>query len=77
MKNTGGYTGADGDYFTTGNEPANGRMFTTLDNDNDVWNEGTAQLTGRVDGGSTAVLISTQTFSHLIMTILKLHYTSK
>ncbi|XP_065901505.1 ryncolin-4-like [Dysidea avara] len=35
----GGYIGGDGDYFTAGNEPPNGRMFTTLDNDNDVWNE--------------------------------------
>ena len=35
----GGYTGGDDDYFTTGSEPANGRMFKTLDNDNDVWNE--------------------------------------
>ena len=33
----GGYTGGDGDYFTTGDEPANGRMLTTLDNDNDVY----------------------------------------
>jgi len=23
-----------------GNEPANGRMFTTVDNDNDVWSGG-------------------------------------
>ena len=38
----GGYTGGDGDYFTAGNEPANGRMFTTLDNDNDLWSNNCA-----------------------------------
>ena len=38
----GGYIGGDGDYFTTGNEPANGRMFTTLDNDNDLWSSNCA-----------------------------------
>ena len=31
----GGYTGGDGDYFS-GSEIANGRMFTTLENDNDL-----------------------------------------
>jgi len=32
-----GYTSGDGDHFNTGNEPVNGRMFSTLDNDNDLW----------------------------------------
>ena len=31
-----GYTGISGDYFTTGNEPANNAKFSTYDNDNDV-----------------------------------------
>ena len=34
-----GYISGDGDYFTTGNEPPNCTMFTTLDNDNDLWND--------------------------------------
>ena len=38
----GGYTGGDGDYFTAGSEPINGRMFTTVDNDNDLWNDNCA-----------------------------------
>ena len=38
----GGYTGGDGDYFTAGNQPANNKMFTTLDNDNDLWNNNCA-----------------------------------
>ncbi|XP_065901498.1 fibroleukin-like [Dysidea avara] len=36
------YTDGDGDYFTGGSEPANSRMFTTLDNDNDAWNSNCA-----------------------------------
>ena len=32
-----GYTGGSGDYFTTGNQPANNAKFSTYDNDNDVW----------------------------------------
>jgi len=34
-----GYINGDGDYFTTGNEPPNCTMFTTLDNDNDLWDD--------------------------------------
>ena len=37
-----GYTGGSGDYFTTGNEPANNAKFSTYDNDNDVWNNNCA-----------------------------------
>lgn len=31
-----GYTGISGDYFTTGNQPANNSQFTTYDDDNDA-----------------------------------------
>lgn len=37
-----GYTGISGDYFTTGNEPANNAKFSTYDNDNDVWSSNCA-----------------------------------
>ena len=43
----GGYIGGDGDYFTTGNHPANGKMFTTLDNDNDLWSSGNCAVSWR------------------------------
>jgi len=33
----GGYTGGSGYYFTAGNQPANNKQFTTMDNDNDEW----------------------------------------
>ena len=36
----GGHVGGDGDYFTSGDQPTNNRMFTTLDNDNDLWKYG-------------------------------------
>ena len=36
----GGYTGGDGNYFIVGDQPANGRMFSTVDNDNDAWSNG-------------------------------------
>ena len=41
-----GYTGGSGDYFTTGNEPANYTKFTTYDNDNDVFNRNCAANVG-------------------------------
>ena len=38
----GGYVGGDGNYFTSGDQPTNNRMFTTLDNDNDLWSSNCA-----------------------------------
>ena len=40
----GGYTGGSGDYFTSGNEPANNAQFTTYDNDNDAWSSGNCAI---------------------------------
>lgn len=37
-----GYSGGSGNYFTTGDQPANNAKFSTYDNDNDVWNNNCA-----------------------------------
>ncbi|XP_065901624.1 fibrinogen-like protein A [Dysidea avara] len=41
----GGYIGGGGDYFS-GIAPPNGRMFSTLDNDNDLWGRNCADVYG-------------------------------
>ena len=44
-----GYSGDAGDAMTTTQNPywkANGRMFTTLDNDNDIWADGNCAIYG-------------------------------
>jgi len=47
----GGYTGGDGDYFAGGNEPANNKMFSTLDCDNDLWQEGNCAVYNTYQSG--------------------------
>ena len=38
----GGFTEGHGDYFTGGSQPLNGRMFSTEENDNDLWHSNCA-----------------------------------